>query len=108
MTVVCAHSPQLEMAAHAQQNGFFGDLGGVAQFRRNQHTARAVHVHIHGIAQKDTFPPMRGHRQSCHALAKFLPFTAWEQHQASVRVAGDGELPGRGRTQHVTVPGGHR
>ena len=80
---------------------------GLAQFGRDEDTARGIHVHIHGVTQKNAFPPLGRHGKLGNALAKFFPLGAGENHEAAVRVLGDGELARcRGR-QDVTMPGRH-
>jgi hypothetical protein len=83
------------------------DAGGGAQFGRHQDAAGAVQLHVHGVAQEDSLPPLRGHRQRGDAFAKLFPFGAREHHQAAVRMLGDRELVGGRRGQDVTVPGRH-
>jgi hypothetical protein len=51
---------------------------------------------------------LRRHGQGSDTLTEFFPFTAGKNHQAAVRVAGDGELAGRSGTEHVAVPRWHR
>jgi hypothetical protein len=48
------------------------------------------------------------HWQGGDPLAEFFPLVARENHQATVRVFGDGELACGGGAQHVTIPGRHR
>ena len=104
--VVGGFVPQLQVTTHAQQHHFLEQPGGGTQLRRDQHTACGVHRHIHGIAQKNAFPPLRLHGQLGNTCPKRLPGRTWEQHQTTVRVFGQGDLAVV-LCQGVTVPGGH-
>ncbi len=96
------------MIAHAKQHGVFADTRCGAQLGRDEDTACAIHLHIHRIAQEDTFPPLRTHRQCGNAFAELLPLGARKEHQTTMGVTRDRELPSRSRAQDVAMPGWHR
>ncbi|MNH38718.1 hypothetical protein D3C79_997950 [compost metagenome] len=95
------------MVAHPQQHRFLAQAHGLTQFGRDQHAARPVHVHVHGVAQEDAFPPLRGHGQLRDAIAKLQPLGPGEKHETTMGVFGDGDLTLGHFIQGVTVPGRH-
>jgi hypothetical protein len=60
------------------------------------------------LPKKIRFPPLRRHRQGSNSITKFFPLGARKNHEAAMRVAGDGELSARSGAQHIAVPCGHR
>lgn len=100
--------PQFEMAAHSQKHDIAGQAGCIAQLRRDQDAARAVHIHILGIAEQQALQGTGRHGELGYLLAFFFPCVAGVHKQTAIGMAREGQATFDLGNERVTVPGRDR